>query len=458
MYYLVTEIQQKRIPIIPVFTAKFETWLQDQPQAIKNWLTATGFKAKSSSYCIMGNADGEVERVFLGMANPQDTWAFGVLPKVLPEGVYELSAELSDQALYHACIAWGLGAYQFTPYKKMPEVRAKLFIPATVDAALVDNILRSVYLVRDLINTPTDDMSPADLGDVVEKLADEFGAKTRQLVGNELLEQNYPTIHTVGRGSEHEPRLIELCWGNENNPKIVLVGKGVCFDSGGLNIKPASGMLTMKKDMGGAAHAMGLARMIMQSKLPVNLRVLIPAVENSVSGNAYHPGDIITTRKGITVEVTNTDAEGRLILCDALAEAVTGNPDLLIDFATLTGAARVALGPEVAAMFSSHDDVAEELLKCAAKEQEPVWRMPLYMPYRRYLESPIADIVNAVLSNDGGGAITAALFLKEFVPATIPWVHFDIMAANPKTLPGKPEGAEADTLRTVFCYLRQRFG
>lgn len=458
MQYFVSEIKQKTIPIIPVVMQTFETWLQSQDPVVKNWISATGFKAKPGTYCLLGNAQGNIEKVFLGLNSLQETWAFGALPKALPAGVYEITGEYTDNALFHACIAWGLGCYQFTPYKKAPEVMAKLLIPKQYNPELIKNIVTSIYLVRDLINTPTDDMTPADIADVVEKLAEEFGATTQQIIGEQLLKQNYPTIYTVGRASEHEPRLIDMRWGEAGKPKITLVGKGVCFDSGGLDIKPASGMLTMKKDMAGAAHVIGLARMIMQAKLPVQLRVLIPAVENAVSGNAYHPGDIITTRKGITVEVTNTDAEGRLILCDAIAEAVTENPDILIDFASLTGAARIALGPEMAAMFSTHDEVAEDLLQCAQEQQEPVWRMPLYTPYRRYLESVMADMVNAVLSTDGGGAITAALFLKEFVPNNIPWVHFDIMASNPKAQPGKPEGGEADALRTVFCYLRRRFG
>ncbi len=298
---------------------------------------------------------------------------------------------------------------------------------------------------------------PGQLADAIMAVAREFGATVTQIVGDDLLTQNYPTVHTVGRASRNALRLIDLRWGNSNHPKVTLVGKGVCFDSGGLDIKPASGMRMMKKDMGGAAHALGVARMVMQSDLPVSLRLLVPAVENAVSGHSFRPGDVITSRKGITIEVDNTDAEGRLILCDALAEGRSEAPEVMIDFATLTGAARVALGTDLPAMFTNSDAMANGLLSAAEAAQDPVWRMPLHRPYRTMLDSKVADIANAA-SVPFGGAITAALFLQEFVEEGTDWAHFDIMAWNRSTQPGRPEGGEAMGMRAVYAYLQKRFG
>ncbi len=298
---------------------------------------------------------------------------------------------------------------------------------------------------------------PEQLADAIVTVAQTFGATVTQIVGDDLLAQNYPTVHTVGRASENAPRLIDLRWGDSTHPKVTLVGKGVCFDSGGLDLKPASGMRMMKKDMGGAAHALGVARLVMQAELPVSLRLLVPAVENAVSGQSFRPGDVITSRKGITIEIDNTDAEGRLILCDALAEGRTEAPEVMIDFATLTGAARVALGTELPAMFSNSDTMANGLLSAAEHAQDPVWRLPLHKPYRAMLDSKVADIANAA-SVPFGGAITAALFLQEFVEDGTDWAHFDIMAWNRTTQPGRPEGGEAMGMRAVFAYLQQRFG
>jgi leucyl aminopeptidase len=299
-------------------------------------------------------------------------------------------------------------------------------------------------------------MGPTEFAAAAEKLASQYGAQFSQIVGEELLAQNYASIYTVGRASDDAPRLLDLRWGNAAHPKLILVGKGVCFDSGGLDIKPSSYMLLMKKDMAGGAHVLGLARMIMQAKLPINLRVLIPVVENVISGNAYRPGDIITSRKGLTIEVGNTDAEGRVILADALTEAVNDKPDLLIDISTLTGAARVALGTELPAIFSNNDVIVNKLIETGEKEQDVMWRLPLFGLYREYLTSQIADINNNS-SESYGGAITAALFLKEFVPDDVPWLHFDMMAWNLRTRPGRPQGGEAMALRALFAYLREKF-
>jgi leucyl aminopeptidase len=316
--------------------------------------------------------------------------------------------------------------------------------------------VQAITLVRDLINTPAEDMMPEHLAQAMITLAQAFNAHVEQVVGDSLLDQNFPTIHAVGRASTHPPRLLELRWGKESAPKLTLVGKGVCFDSGGLDLKAANNMRLMKKDMGGAAHVMGLAHRVMSTGLPVRLRVLVPTVENAVAGNAFRPGDVIRSRKGLTIEIDNTDAEGRLILCDALATGAADNPDLMIDFATLTGAARVALGTEIPVFFCNTDEVAAGLMATAETEHDPIWRLPLHAPYRELLDSKIADIANSA-GAPYGGAITAALFLQEFVPAGIPWVHFDIMAWNTKSRPGRPEGGEAMGLRAVFRYLCQRF-
>jgi leucyl aminopeptidase len=334
---------------------------------------------------------------------------------------------------------------------------AQLVLPKEVDHSPIENIVESIYLVRTLINVPTDDMGPSELAAAAAQLAKKYKAMFKQIIGKELLKNNYASIYTVGRGSDDAPRLLDLRWGNKKHPKVTLVGKGVCFDTGGLDIKPASAMLLMKKDMGGAAHVLGLARMIMEAKLPICLRVLIPAVENAVDGNAYRPGDIITSRKGITIEVGNTDAEGRVVLADALTEAVSEKPDLLIDIATLTGAARVALGTELPAVFSNQDKIVEELTIHAKLVQDPIWRLPLFALYRDSLNSSIADINNNA-SDSYGGAITAGLFLKEFVPDDISWLHFDLMAWNLKTRAGRPQGGEAMALRALFSYLTERFG
>jgi leucyl aminopeptidase len=312
-------------------------------------------------------------------------------------------------------------------------------------------------LARDLINTPAEDMGPPELAEAAQTLAAKHGARYRVIVGDELLELNYPAIHMVGRAAAKAPRLIDFVWGNENAPKLTLVGKGVCFDTGGLDLKPSGGMRMMKKDMGGAATLLGLASAIMEAKLPVRLRVMVPAVENAVAGNAFRPLDIIKTRKGMTVEVGNTDAEGRLILCDALYEACNERPTLLIDMATLTGAARTALGPELPALFANDDAVADELLRFGLNESDPLWRLPLWKPYRQMIVSPIADL-NNVSESSFAGAITAALYLDAFVTPGTPWIHIDTYAWNQKSRPGRPEGGEALAMRALYALIEHRFG
>jgi leucyl aminopeptidase len=438
-----------------VLQAHFTTWLNKQSTLVKQWLASIQFKGEAGNISVIPDTAGKIQSVVCCVADIKNLWGVGGLSSTLPEGIYILDVSSVDYP--HYAIAWGLGAYQFDRYKKPKRKSAQLILPSEVSSDYVNNMVESIYLVRDLINTPTNDMGPTELASAAAALCKIFKVKMHQVMGDDLLEKNYPLIHAVGRASEDPPRLLDFHWGNKKHPKLTLVGKGVCFDTGGLDLKPSSAMLLMKKDMGGAAHALGLARMVMAAKLPVYLRVLIPAVENSVSANAYRPGDVIPSRKGLTVEITNTDAEGRLVLADALTEAVADNPDLLIDFATLTGAARVALGTELPALFTNQDDVAQDVLQHAQQQFDPLWRMPLFSLYRDSLNSSIADLNNCPLESYGG-AITAALFLKEFVPDTIPWMHFDLMAWNLKARPGRPQGGEAMGLRALFSYLVSRFG
>ncbi|MGB6977308.1 MAG: leucyl aminopeptidase family protein [Gammaproteobacteria bacterium] len=454
--YTQTTTKEAAIPIQAITTKEFEQWLTKQKDKIKNWIKTTKFKAESGSSCLLLDDTGRVAQVLLGVKNMEDFWAYGALPRALPEGLYQITAKLTKENLERAALAWALGTYQFSLYKKQPVIAAKLALTKQYNLKKLEQLTNSIFLVRTLINTPTDDMGPAEIAEAVIKVADECGATVNQIIGDDLLKEGYTAIHAVGRASVHAPRLIDLRWGNPKHPKVTLVGKGVCFDSGGLDLKSADGMSTMKMDMGGAAHVLAIARMLMLNHIPIRLRVLIPTVENAVSGDAYHPGDVLATRKGITVEVTNTDAEGRLILCDVLAEGASEKPEILIDIATLTGAARVALGPDVAAMYATNDETAEGLLQWSAVEKEPIWRMPLHTGYRSYLDSQVADIVNAS-SSRYGGSITAALFLKEFVPDGVDWVHFDIMAANVKSQPGRPEGGEAMIVRTIYSFLEEKF-
>lgn len=444
---------KKSIPIHLIAQKDFPQWLAEQNQFTQNWLTSAGFRAEPGSINLLPDASGKVARILCAVKDIKDFWAVGHLSTTLPEGYYHYANAVNE---VDAAIAWGLGAYQFSRYKKHLRLPARLVLSKKCDSASVFNQVQAIYLVRDLVNTPTDDMGPSELAKATEELAQEFKATFKQIVGAELLKKNFAAIHTVGRASDDAPRLLDLRWGNKKHPKVTLVGKGVCFDTGGLDIKPSSAMLLMKKDMAGAANVLGLARMIMAAKLPICLRVLIPAVENSIAGNAYRPGDIIKSRKGITIEIGNTDAEGRVVLADALTEAVSEKPALIIDMSTLTGAARIALGTDLPALFCNQDDLANHLIQYGVQTTDPMWRLPLFAAYREALNSPIADINNAS-ADSYGGAITAALFLKEFVPDEIPWAHLDMMAWNIKSRPGRPQGGEAMTLRGIFHYLSERF-
>jgi leucyl aminopeptidase len=356
-----------------------------------------------------------------------------------------------------AALAFALGSYRFARYRKNDAPQAKLIVPQNVDASELSSIAEAVFLARDLINTPANDMGPAELEEATRALGKKHGAAVTAIVGDELLAQNFPLIHAVGKGSTRAPRLIDLRWGNASHPKITLVGKGVCFDTGGLDLKPDSAMLLMKKDMGGAACMLALASMIMDAKLKVSLRLLISAVENSVSGVAFRPLDVYPSRKGLTVEIGNTDAEGRLVLADALALADEEKPDLIVDAGTLTGAARVALGPELPPFYTKDDALAREVDTFALRERDPTWRMPLWPAYDSMLDSKTAD-VNNVASGGFAGSIICALFLQRFVSAAKAWIHFDVYAWSPSAKPARPEGGECQAARAMFALLKARYG
>ena len=414
------------------------------------WLDRFGFAASANAFVFLPGGDGAPDRVLAGLGERESIASLGNLAMRLPAGDYRLEGATEPELL---ALGWGLGGYQFTEYRKPARAPATLLIPP--DSAAVLDELAAVNLCRDLVNTPTSDMLPHQLEDAARRLAERHEARIDVTVGDELLRRGFNTIHTVGRASASAPRLIDIRWGDEAHPEVTLVGKGVCFDSGGLDIKSASNMRLMKKDMGGAAHVLGLAHLIMRRRLQVSLRVLVPAVENAIAGNAFRPGDVIRTYAGTTVEIDNTDAEGRLILCDALTLAAEEEPQALIDFATLTGAARSALGPELPAMFSNDDGMANGIAAAGASREDPVWRMPLHADYLAMLDSNIADIANAG-SSPYAGAITAALYLERFV-GKAPWVHFDIMAWNTRRRPAHPIGGEAMGLRAVFGWLEDRF-
>ncbi len=445
------------VPVTPLSKDDLDGWLSSQPPASAAWVRAIDFTAEAGATALLPGDDGRLGRVLVGVSALDDVWAFAGLPSALPPGLYHLDAVLDRDAATRAALGWALGSYAFTRYKASNKVFAHLVWPQNADRGAVERAAAATALVRDLVNTPADDFGPAELADTARALAEEFQAGIKITVGDGLLANNYPAIHAVGRASPREPRLIDITWGDPGHPKVTLVGKGVCFDSGGLDIKPAGAMLIMKKDMGGAAHALGVARMVMMAGLPVRLRVLIPAVENVIAGNAFKPQDVLKTRKGLSVEIGNTDAEGRLILCDALAEADSEKPALLVDFATLTGAARVALGPDLPALFANNEELAADLLAASGAASDPLWRLPLWQGYRKGLDSKIADINNAT-SHSFAGAITAALFLESFVSKETPWAHLDTYAWNGAARPGRPEGGEAFGMRAVYALLERRFG
>ena len=441
----------KTLPVFAVTPAHIETGTID-PIAL-DWARKAGFKAEAGSLLLIPTGDGHLGGALFGLgSNPSENpFLTGKLARTLPAGDWHI--ETAPLTANRLLLGYGLGAYSFDRYRSERPAAPHLLIPQDADAADIKRQLAGVYLARDLINTPTNDMGPAELEKAFRALADHYKADVSVVVGDGLIERNFPLIHTVGRASAQAPRLLEMRWGKKGHPKVTLVGKGVCFDTGGLDIKGAANMALMKKDMGGAANVMGLALMIMDAKLKIDLRVIVPAVENSIAGNAYRPGDIYRSRKGLTVQIDNTDAEGRLILADALAYADEENPDLLIDMATLTGAARVALGPDLPPFFTDDEQLAEDLIEASLETDDPFWRMPLYKGYEKNIRAQIADLTN---SPSGGmaGSIMAALFLKRFVGKSTKWLHCDIFGWAQSERPHSPVGGEAQGIRALYRYLR----
>jgi leucyl aminopeptidase len=443
------------LPLYPVNPASFEQWLANLPGIQQKWLKACGFRASSGEICSLPDSNGELEGYAFGMADQGWLNQLAPLPAKLAAGSYRLVSDWAPEQRSQASLGWGLACYHFDLYCKPSREKPSLALDEDISTD-VKRLFSAQALVRDLVNTPTEDMGPEQLADAMLIEADQLGADMSVVHGVDLLTKNFPAIHAVGRASDREPRLLKMEWGEKDQPLLALCGKGVCFDTGGLNLKPGTGMALMKKDMGGAAHVLALARLIIQAQLPVRLMVLIPAVENSVSGNAYRPGDVIATRKGLSVEIGNTDAEGRVVLADALTYACEFEPDLVIDFATLTGAARVALGTDLPPVFSNDVAIAHSIMEAGELEEDPMWVMPLYQPYRELIKSPIADL-NNMGSTPFGGCITAALFLEYFVTAETDWVHIDTWAWNKGSRPGRPEGGEAIGLRATFRYLKERY-
>jgi leucyl aminopeptidase len=436
----------------------FDAWLKGQPARVRQAMAAQGFKAEGYQLAILPGERADDWSAALGVANVEalSPWCLAKAAESLPEGRYRVEGRGPGPA----ALGWLLGQYGFDRYKAPKEAKGPRILlsqePARIDETV--RLAEATFLVRDLVNTPAGDLGPAEIEAAARTVAEECGAEVAVTSGA-ALEEGYPMVAAVGRAAvaERAPRLVELEWGDRRHPRIAIIGKGVCFDSGGLDLKPASSMRLMKKDMGGAAHALALAGTVMKSGLPVRLHLLIPAVENAVSGGAFRPGDILRSRKGATVEIHNTDAEGRLILGDALARAAECEPELVLDFATLTGAARVALGPDLPALFANDEALAADLVKAGTETGDPVWRMPLWKPYDEMFASDVADFANA---DDGGqaGAVTAALFLAKFVPEELAWAHFDTFAWRPSAKPGRPKGGDALGLRAAWAVLSARYG
>lgn len=447
-------------PIHLVDKNSFAEWLKKQNAARRELLEANRFEGKTGyQFAILPAAHGHPWEVVATVANVAELspWCLAKLAEALPEGSYRLA----DGDPGPAMLGWLLGQHRFTAYKSKDDDERGPRVLLTREAAEIERTIRlaeATAYVRNLVDTPAADLGPAELETEAREIAKQFGAKL-EVISGDALSQGFPMIAAVGQGAAREraPRLIEFTWGKEGAPHVAVIGKGVCFDSGGLDIKPASGMRLMKKDMGGAAHALALAKLVMAERLPVRLHLLVPAVENSVSAAAIRPGDVIGSRRGLKVEIDNTDAEGRLILGDALARAGEQQPELVIDFATLTGAARVALGPDLPAMFANNDELAKDLQGAAKDVADPIWQMPLWDGYDEMLKSEVADLANAA-DSPMAGAVTAALFLRRFVPEGIAWAHFDTFAWRPAAKPGRPKGGEAMGLRAAFELLRRRYG
>jgi leucyl aminopeptidase len=448
--------------VIPITFATKATWeaiSAGLPAQARQFAQANGFAAKPGTCLTLPATDGKIAHVLFGLEDEAskscDPFRPGALPGLLPPGAYRFANTPHDTRL--ATLAFVLGSYRFNRYRKADAPDVRLVPPDGIDIADITRMAEAAALARDLINTPSNDMGPEELAQAAQQLAKRFGASFSCITGDDLIRQNFPLIHAVGMASSRAPRLIDLSWGDPTHPKVTLVGKGVCFDTGGLDLKPSSSMLIMKKDMGGAANVLALALMVMDAKLKVRLRVLIPAVENAVAGNAFRPLDIFTSRKGLTVEIGNTDAEGRLVLADALALADEEKPDLLIDLGTLTGAARVALGPDLPPFYTNDEALALDVARCAKAENDPLWQLPLWPAYDAWLDSKVANVNNAP-SGGFAGSITCALFLQRFVEAATSWLHVDIYGWTPSAKPARPEGGECQAARTIYKLLGERYG
>ena len=447
------------IPVHAVTPSMLEAALEGVLKPHAAWVKSCGFKAGAGKLLQLPSADGAVAGIVFGLGRDEDPFQCAALPGLLPEGSYRLASWPASRSGTMLALAWAMGHYRFSRFKGGdPQKQGAVLVwPEGADRGQVLRVADGLFLARDLVNMPANEMGPAELAAAALHLAAAHGAQASVTEGRALQDMNYPLIWAVGAGSARAPRLVDLRWGTSGHPRVTLVGKGVCFDSGGLDIKPSSAMLTMKKDMGGAAAVLGIAHMIMDAKLPIALRVLIPAVENSISGEAYRPGDVFRSRKGLTVEIGNTDAEGRLVLADALAEADAEAPDLLICMATLTGAARVATGFDLPPFFTQDDALAAQLSAAAVRESDAMWRLPLWRGYGELIESKVADLTNSP-GSPNGGAITAALFLERFVEKAKSFAHFDLAAWNDRARPGRPVGAEAQTARAIFSMLQARYG
>ncbi|KRD34809.1 cytochrome C oxidase subunit II [Lysobacter sp. Root916] len=446
-----TDSAADALPLHLVTRADFAAWRATLLAGSAAWVTAQGYEAAAGTLLVLPGADGGLGGAVLGIGDALDPYSYGHAPFGLPAQAWRIAGAHDAATLAALRLGWGLGSYRFSRYKQPPRAPAQLLVEQADGET--DAVIAACLRVRDLINTPTEHMGPEQLEAIAREIAQRHGAKIDAVVGDELLSQNFPAIHAVGRASHRAPRLIRLSWGDAAHPHIALVGKGVCFDTGGLDLKPADGMRNMKKDMGGAAHAIALAELVMARKLPLRITLLVPAVENAIGPDAFRPGEVIATRQGISVEIDNTDAEGRVVLCDALTHAGELSPALVLDFATLTGAARIALGPDLPALYSNNDALAQRWLDAAQQQRDPLWRMPLWRPYLRYLTSAIADIANGGPSKMAG-SVTAALYLERFVPAALPWAHLDVYSWNDADRAGRPAGGEAQGLRAAYALLK----
>jgi leucyl aminopeptidase len=450
--------QKSKTPSVPIFFVRpdgLKAALKKKPAFVRNWMAVNRFTGEPGQFWLVPDDNGNLEKVLFGIGDAPDIWSLAALPAALPPQTYHIEEKLSAEFATQVTLGWALAGYAFTRYKKNEKKLATLVAPKNADFTLAQSMAEAIFWARDLINTPAADMNPAALANEAATLGRVYNGKVSVTKG-EALKENYPTVYTVGKGAEIPPHVVDLRFAKKGAKKVTLVGKGITFDTGGLDIKPTSAMKLMKKDMAGAAIMLGLAKVILDTKLPVDLRVIVPIAENAVGSRAMHPLDIVKTRKGITVEIGNTDAEGRLVMCDALAAADEEKPDLIIDCSTLTGAARVAVGTEISAFFTPDDKLADAAQKSGERVNDPLWRLPLFKSYRGFL-----DTKNADLSNDPespyAGSITAALYLKEFVD-TKSWLHLDMMAWNMSAKPGRPQGAEAMGLRALYALVKERYG